>query len=70
MEEELLSAIVADEPEPFVVNHPFNPSLRHNALLSSPSSLSGPAATVCNHCARLRNAEVDSVGSELGCGWN
>src|SRR5438128_2125786 len=31
MEEELLSAVVADEPEPFVVNDPFDPSLRHNA---------------------------------------
>ena len=40
MEEELLSAVVADEPEPFVVNDPFDPSLRHNALLSSLSSLS------------------------------
>ena len=40
MEEELLPAVVANEPEPFVVNDPFNPSLRHNDLLSSLSSLS------------------------------
>ena len=39
MEEELLSAVVADEPEPFVVNDAFDPSLRHDALLSSLSSL-------------------------------
>jgi hypothetical protein len=39
VEKKFLTPVVADEPESLVVHDPFNPSLRHNALLSSLSSL-------------------------------